>query len=131
MVHIKFSARSCVPAISPSPSPMASEDVGIVSIVHKESSMKQLDAALVDEEPMASTEATSEQDAGSDESNASDDTGDSGNALDNGGHVKIGVEAALAGMSFHFGWSKVMRGHILDLESSSRFSLNDLLDHLG
>jgi hypothetical protein len=49
----------------------------------------------------------------------SDDSGDSGNTSDNGSHVKIGVEAALAGISFDFGPSKVTKGHISDLESSS------------
>jgi hypothetical protein len=121
MVCIMFFACPCVPAISSSPSPMASEDVGIVSTKHKESSMEWLDVALVDQEPMASIVVTSEQDARSDESDAPENSGDSGNASDNGGRVKIGVEAALAGMSFDFGWSKVMRSCVLGLESSSRF----------
>jgi hypothetical protein len=83
--------------------------------------MERLDAALVNEDPMASTEATSKQDVGSNESEASDDTGDCGNASDNGGRVKIGAEAALPGDSFDFGWSKVTRGRISYLESSSHF----------
>jgi hypothetical protein len=130
MVHIKFSARFRVPLGSPSPSPMALDDVGVISAEHKESLMERLDATLVDEEPMASTEVTSEQDVGSDESDTSGDTGDSGNALDNGGRVKIGVEVALVGISFDFGWSKVMRSRISDLKSSFRVSLKDLLSHL-
>jgi hypothetical protein len=80
-----------------------------------------LDVALVDEEPMAPTEATLKQEVGSDESYTSDNTGDNGNASDNGGRVKIGAEADLAGMSFDFGRSKVMRGRILDVLSSYRF----------
>jgi hypothetical protein len=59
MVRIKFSALPCVPTISPSPSPMALKDVGIVSVEHKESLTERFDAALVNKEPMASTEATS------------------------------------------------------------------------
>jgi hypothetical protein len=124
MVHIKFFAHPCVPAVSPRPSPMASKDVGIVFAEHKESSTEWLDATLVNEEPMASTEVTSEQDDGSNERNISDDTNDSGNALDNGGHVKIGAEATLAGMSFDFGWSKVSKALLA-------FSLKDLLGHLA
>jgi hypothetical protein len=80
-----------------------------------------LDAAVVAEEPITSMTVTSEQDVGSDESDAFGNTGDSGNASDNNGHVKIGVEVALAGISFDFGRSKVTRGHISDLESSFRF----------
>jgi hypothetical protein len=80
-----------------------------------------LDATLGDEEPIASTEVTSEPDARSEESDASGDTGNSGDASDNGGRVKIGADAALAGISFDFGRSKVTKGHISDFESSSRF----------
>jgi hypothetical protein len=34
--------------------------------------------------------------------------------------VKIGAEASLAGVSYDFGQSKVMRDRISDLENSSR-----------
>jgi hypothetical protein len=60
---------------------------------------------------------------GSEDDNASDDTGDSGNASYNDSRVKIGVEAALAGMSYDFGRSKVMRGRISDLQNSFCFFL--------
>jgi hypothetical protein len=70
---------------------------------------------------MASTEATSKWDTGFEDDNASDDTGDNGNASDNGGRVKIGAKAALAGMSYDFGRSKVTRGHISELENSFCF----------
>jgi hypothetical protein len=118
VVCIKFFARPRVPAISPSPSPMAPDDVGIVSVEHKEYLTERLDATLVDEEPMASMEVTSEQDAGSNESDASDDNG---NASDNAGRVKIGAEAALAGMSFDFWISKALLS----------YALKDFFDHLG
>jgi hypothetical protein len=64
-------------------------------------------------------EVTSEPDAGSTKSEVSDDSGDSGNTSDNGSRVKIGVEAALAGRSFDFGPSKVMKGRISHLKSAS------------
>jgi hypothetical protein len=131
MVHIKFSTCPCVPVGSPSPSLMASEDVDVVSAELKESLMERLVAALVCEEPMASTDVTSEHDVGSDECDMSGDTGDSGNASDNGGPVKIGVEDALAHISFDFGRSKVTRGRILNLKSSFHFSLKDLLGLLS
>jgi hypothetical protein len=121
MVRIKFFARPCVLVSSRSSSPMALEDVGVVSMELKESSTERLDAALVCEEPMASMEVTSEQDHGSDESNTSGDTGNSGNASDNIGCMKIRAEVALAGITFDFGRSKITRGHILDLEISFRF----------
>jgi hypothetical protein len=131
MVRIKFSTHPRIPAISPSISLMASENVGIVSAEHKESSTERLDTSFAEKEPVGSTEMTSKLDAQSDESEASDDTGDSGNASDNGGRVKVGAEAALARMSFDFGQSKVTKGCVSDLESSSCFSPKGLLRLLG
>jgi hypothetical protein len=87
--------------------------------IYRESLTEQLDTTLADEQAIDSTEATSEWDVGSEDDNASDNTGDRGNASDNGGHVKIGAEAALADVSHDFGRSKVMRGRILYLKNSS------------
>jgi hypothetical protein len=100
---------------------MASKEVANVSMGHKESSTEWSDVTLGDEERIVSTEVTSEPNARSKESDASGNTGDSGDALDNVGRVKIGADAALAGISFDFGRSKVMKGRVSDLESSSHF----------
>jgi hypothetical protein len=121
MVRIKFYSHPRIPAASFSPSPKASEDAANVSVRDKESSTERLDVTFGDEEPVVSTEVTSEPDARSEERDASGDTGDIGDASDNGGHVKIGADAAVAGISFDFGRLKVTKGRISDLESSSRF----------
>jgi hypothetical protein len=121
MVQIKFCSHPSIPAALFTPLPMASEDAANVFVGHKVSLTEWLDVILGDEEPVVSTEVTSEPDARSEESDASGDTGDSGDALDNGGHVKIGVDVALAGISFDFGRSKVTKGRISDLKSSCRF----------
>jgi hypothetical protein len=121
MVRIKFCSHLRIPTASSTPSSMASEDVANVSMGHKESSMELLDATLGDEEPIVLMEVTSEPDARFEESDASGDTDNSGDASDNGGRVKIGADAALAGISFDFGRLKVTKGSISDLESSSRF----------
>jgi hypothetical protein len=71
-----------------------------------------------DEEPIVSMEVTSELEARFEEGDAS---GDTGYASDNGGSVKIGADAALTGISFDFGRSKVIKSRILDIESSSCF----------
>jgi hypothetical protein len=55
--------------------------------------------------------------------NPSGDTDDSGTAFDSGSHVKIGVEAALAGVSYGFGQSKVTRARITSLKNSARYFL--------
>jgi hypothetical protein len=49
MVGVTFSACPRVPVGSPGLSAMALEDVGVVSLELKESSMEPLDPALVDE----------------------------------------------------------------------------------
>jgi hypothetical protein len=121
MVRIKFTARPRSPVVSASHSPMASKGVADVSTEHREFLMEQLDTSLTNEQPVALMEVTSEPDVGSDESNVFDDTDKSGNVSDNGGHVKIGVEAALAGMCFDFGRLKVTKGRISDLKNSSHF----------
>jgi hypothetical protein len=81
--------------------------LNLLPMEHRESSVEQPDASLDDVQAVASTEATSKQDAESDEENPSGDTGDSGSTSDNGGRMKIGAEAALAGMSYDFGQSKI------------------------
>jgi hypothetical protein len=120
MVQIIFSYHPRTSTSSPAFSSMASKDAANVSMGHKESSTERLDVTLGGEETIISTEVTSEPDGRSEESDASDDTDDSGDTSDNGGHVKIGADAALVGISFDFGRSKVTKGRISDLESSSR-----------
>jgi hypothetical protein len=103
MVHIKFTARPRTPVVSPSLSAMALQ--WFISNLQG-----VFDWAIG---------YNSRWDVGSEDDNASDNTGDRGNASDNGGHVKIGAEAALADVSYDFGRSKVMRGRILYLKNSS------------
>jgi hypothetical protein len=90
---------------------MASEDE------HRESSVEQPKTSLADEQVVVLVEAASEQGVGSDGENPPDDSSDSENASDSGGHVKIGVEVALAGMSYDFGQLTMMKAHVTSLES--------------
>jgi hypothetical protein len=62
-------------------------------------------------------EVPSEQGAGSDGENPSDGSCDSENTSDNGGRVKVGVKAALAGMSYDFGQSTMMKARATSLKS--------------
>jgi hypothetical protein len=100
---------------------MASEDAVGVSVERRGSSVEQPETSLSDEQVVISMEATPEQDAGSDGENPSEDTSDSGDAFDNGGRVKIGAEAAVAGVSYDFSQSKVTKAHITYLESFTRY----------
>jgi hypothetical protein len=100
---------------------MASKDSGDVSAGRRGSSAEQLDTSLADDQVLASTEATSEQDVASGEENPSGDTGDSRNAFDDSSRVKIGAEAALAGVSYDLGQSKITRARITFLKNSARY----------
>jgi hypothetical protein len=66
-------------------------------------------------------EATSDQGVGSDGENPSDGYGE--NASDSDRHVKIGVEAALVGMSYDFGQSTLTKAHVMSLKSFACYFL--------
>jgi hypothetical protein len=100
---------------------MASEYAATIFTEQRESSAEQPDTSLVDEQFVTSTKATSEQDADSDEENPSGDTGDNSNISDNGGRVKIGAEAGLAGICYDFERSKITHARIASLENSTRY----------
>jgi hypothetical protein len=117
MVCIKFSARPQNPIISPRFVPMALGDE------HRESSAEQREASLTDEQVVFSAEASSEQGARSDGENPSGGSDDSKNASDRGGRLKIGAEAALAGVSYNFGQLTVMRAHVTTLKSFTPYFL--------
>jgi hypothetical protein len=121
MVRIKFTARPRTPIVSPRFSPMDSETATNTSIEHRESSTEQPNTSFADGQAVSSTEVTSDQDVGFDEENTSRDTDDSGDTSDNGGYVKIGTEAALAGISYDFGLSKVKISRITSLKKSARY----------
>jgi hypothetical protein len=59
--------------------------------------------------------------AGSDPENESKGSGDSETASNSGGRMKIGVEDALAGISYDFGWSTIAKARIASLESFASY----------
>jgi hypothetical protein len=93
---------------------------------HRESSAEQPETSLADEQVVISAEATSEQGAGSDGENPSNGSGDSENTPDSGGWVKIGVEAALADVSYYFGQSTVTKARVMALESFACYFLQEI-----
>jgi hypothetical protein len=90
---------------------MASEDE------HRESSAEQPETSLSDKQVVVSVEVACEQGAGSVRENPFDGSCDRENTSDSGVHVKIGAEAALAGMSHGFGQSTMMKARVTSLES--------------
>jgi hypothetical protein len=121
MVRIMFTTRLLTPVVLPRFVPMASEDSGDVFLGRRGSSAELPDLSLADDQVIVPMEATSEQDVASDEENPCGDISDSRNASDDGSHVKIEAEAALAGVSYDFGQSIVIRAHITSLENSARY----------
>jgi hypothetical protein len=97
---------------------MASDDE------RRKSLPEQPESSLSDEQVVVSTEAVSEQGAGCDGENPSDGFGGSENTSNSCSCVKIGVDAALAGMSYDFGQSTMMRARVTVLESFARYFSN-------
>jgi hypothetical protein len=120
MVRVKYCSHPRAPVNSPDASPMASEDVVNISSDVREPSLERIDSATAQMEHVASAEVPSDQEEDSDHS-GSEDFGSSGNTSNNAGCVKVGADAALHGISFDFGCSKVMKDHILALESFHYF----------
>jgi hypothetical protein len=120
MVHIKFTARPQTPIVSPKFASMALEDDAEVSTEQREISAGRLEGSMAGEQVVTSPEAASEQGAGSDRDNQSEGSSDSETASDNREHVKIEAEAALAGMSYDFGQSKITKACLMSLESFTR-----------
>jgi hypothetical protein len=121
MVHIKFTACLRTPVVSPKFVLMASDDAIQISTEWKESPNEQPELSLAGEQAVVSTEVASEQGAGSDREDQSEGSGNSETASDNSGHLKIGAQAALAGMSYDFRQSTVMKACLASLESSAHY----------
>jgi hypothetical protein len=104
----------------PDASPMASEDVVNISGDVREPLLERIDSATTQMEHVAFAEVPSDQEEDSDGS-GSEDLGSSGNTSDSADRVKVGAGAALHGISFDFGCSKVTKDRILELESFHYF----------
>jgi hypothetical protein len=121
MVRIKFTARPRNPIVPPKFGLMASEEALEASAKHKATSTEQLEESEGGQQVVISTEATLEQGAGSNQENQSEGSSTSETTFDNGGRVKIGAEAALAGVSYDFGQSTITKAHIASLESFAHY----------
>jgi hypothetical protein len=109
MVRIKFTAHPRTPVVSPKFGSMALDEALETSAKHKETSTKQLEESQGGQQVVVSTKTTLEQGAGFDQENQSEGSSDSEPASDNGDRMKIGAEAALAGISYDFGQSTITK----------------------
>jgi hypothetical protein len=123
MVRIKFTTRPRTPVVSPKFASMALDNAPDVSMEQSETSSEQLEDSLVDQWKIALMKAASEQGAESNRESQFGGIGDSAIASDEGERVKVGAAAALAGISYDFGLSTIMRTHIGSLESYKCFFL--------
>jgi hypothetical protein len=121
MVRIKFTARPRTPVVSPKFAPMASNDVLEVSTKQRETSANHLEESLTGRQMVASTEAISEQDVETDRESQSSDFGDSETASDNSVRLKVAATAALAGISYDFGPSTIMKARLGSLENNTHY----------
>jgi hypothetical protein len=118
MVHIKFTARPRPPIVLPKFAPVAWDDAIGVSTEQRESLAKQPKESLVGQQMVASTEVALEQDAESDQESQSSD---SKTASNNCERMKVGAAIALAGISYHFGLSTIMKTRLGSLESYTHY----------
>jgi hypothetical protein len=100
---------------------MASNDVLEVSTKQRETSTNQLEEYLTGRQMVTSTEAISEQDVETDRESQSSDFGDSETASDNSVRLKVAAAAALAGISYDFGPSTIMKAHLRSLENNTHY----------
>jgi hypothetical protein len=123
MVRIKFTTCPRTSAISPKFGSMAFDEAIKVSAEHRKVSTEQLEESQWDQQAMVSTKATLEQGARSDLEDPSRGFDNDETSSNNGGRLKIGAEAALAGISYDFRKSGVTKVLIASLESFARYFL--------
>jgi hypothetical protein len=122
MVRIKFTtARPRTRVVSPKFGSIASDEVLKAFAEYKETSTEQLEEYQGGQQAVISTKAASEQGAGFDQGNQSKGFSSDETTSDNGVRVKIGVEAALAGIRYDFGQSAITKACIASLESFARY----------
>jgi hypothetical protein len=100
---------------------MGSDETPEISTQCKEASTEQREGSLEGQLREASTEAASPLGAESDPESQSGNSGDNETASDNSGHVKVATMAALAGISYDFGQSNIMKTRIGLMESYTRY----------
>jgi hypothetical protein len=112
MVCIKFSAHPKIPVVSSELESMALDKAPEISTQQREASTERREESLTDQQRGASTEVHSLCDVESDRESQFGDSGDNGTTSDNSGHMKVSAAAALAGISYDFGPSKVTKTRI-------------------
>jgi hypothetical protein len=121
MVRIKFTTHPCTPAVSPKFGSMASDEAFKASVEHREISTEQLEISQGGQQATVSTETALEHGAGSDQENQSRGSGDDKTVSETGGHVRIGAEDALVGISYDFGKSGITKACIASLENLAHY----------
>jgi hypothetical protein len=100
---------------------VAFDEVFEGSTEHREISTEQLEESQGGQQAVILTETALEQGARSDQENRSGGSSEDETIFDNGGRMKIGIEAALAGISYDFGKSGITKAHIASLENLAHY----------
>jgi hypothetical protein len=109
MVRIKFTTHPRTPIVSYGVESMASDEVSEISAQQREASMEQQEEFFTYQPKDASLDAASSCGAESDCESQSGNSGDSKTGSNNSGHLKVAAVAALAGMSYNFEPSTIMK----------------------
>jgi hypothetical protein len=121
MVRIKFTAHPKIPMVSSEPELMASDEVPEVFAEQLEASTPQAEKSLTDQQKGALTKTGSPCGVDSDCERWFDDSRDNETTSNNSGCLKVAAAAALAGISYDFGPSKIMKTHIGSMESYAHY----------
>jgi hypothetical protein len=114
----------CMPKIlvvSSDPESMASDEAPEFSTQQLEDSMHQAEQSMTDQRKIASTETGSPRCSDSDHESRSSSSEDSETGSDNSRCLKVAAAVALAGISYDFGPSKIMKTHIGSMESHAHY----------
>jgi hypothetical protein len=121
MVHIKFTARPTKTVISSGVDSMASDEALEASVQHRDASTEQQREALMEQQKVTSTEATSSRGAESDFESQYGDSRDSETASNNSGHLKVPAAAALPRITYNFGPSGIIKACVGSMENDTRY----------
>jgi hypothetical protein len=121
MVCIKFTARPRSPVVSPMFCSMAFDEALEVSAEQRETLCEQLEQSLGGQQMVTSTEASSSREDAADHKSQSGGSEGSETGSDTSTHLKVATAVALAGITYDFGQSTMMKTHLRSLRNHGHY----------
>jgi hypothetical protein len=121
MVRIKFTAHPHSPIVSPKFGSMASDKALKVSAEQRETLIEGLEESLGGRQMVALVEASSLCEAAFDHESQSGDSQDSETDFNTSTRLKVAAAAALAGITYNFGQSIMMKTNLGTLRNHDHY----------